>query len=80
MDDATKQEMDRIAMHADQLAEHYDSVQIFVTRNSDNEKEDDGTVNINFGRGNWFTRFGQVQHWMLKADENARMEARDQAP
>lgn len=76
MNDAQKAELDRVSLHADQLAEHFDSVQIFVTRKSDNEQEPDGTVNIHFGRGNWFTRYGQIATWVLKADERSREEVR----
>lgn len=76
MNSAEKAELDRVSLHADQLAEHFDSVQIFVTRKADNETEEDGTVNINFGRGNWFARYGQVQAWLIKSEEWTRMEAR----
>lgn len=59
--------------HAAQLAEHFDSVQILVTRHS---PEDDGTINVAWGAGNWFARIGQVREWLLKKDEESRVEAR----
>ena len=43
------------------LSEHFDTVQIFVTRHISNEK---GTVQCNAGSGNFFARFGQVQFWL----------------
>jgi hypothetical protein len=76
MEDAEKVELARVAAHCDQLAEHFDTVQIFVTRNADNETEEEGTVNIQLGRGNWFARYGQVHQWIVKSDEDARIHAR----
>lgn len=64
-------EMEILEKHVNQLAEHFDSVQIFVTRT---DPKQDGTVNANKGAGNWFTRYGQVQNWILKADERSRQE------
>lgn len=46
----------------DDLGEHFDTVQIFVTR----YEGGDGTTNINLGTGNWFARFGHVSEWLLK--------------
>lgn len=50
-----------------------DVVQIFVCRQ---ENSQGGTVNVALGTGNWFARYGQVRHWLLKEEEGARMEAR----
>ena len=53
--------------HVARLSEHFDSVQIFVTKH-DNAAYN-GTRNINWGTGNWFARYGQVMEW-LKRTEN----------
>jgi hypothetical protein len=45
-------------------------VQIFVTRHEAFQR--DGTVNVNHGEGNYFTRYGQVQEWMIRQDERTR--------
>lgn len=47
---------------AGQLMEHFDTVQIFVTKQCDGA---DGTVNANWGCGNWFARYGQVNGWLI---------------
>ncbi len=69
-------DMAMLEQHANQLAEHFDSVQIFVTRHEAGES--DGTVNANFGTGNWFTRFGQISTYLTKADERSRKEVREE--
>lgn len=51
------------------LMEHFDSVQIFVTRCDDTM---DGTVGANFGKGDWYARRGVVRDWMLSSDERAK--------
>ena len=53
------------------LREHFDTVQIFVSR-----KDEDGTVNATQGVGNWFACYGQVKDWIHRSEENTRIEAR----
>lgn len=60
---------------AEALGEHFDTVQIFVTRHESGTYG--GTLNINYGVGNWPARYGQVSHWMLKQNEGIRLEAQD---
>jgi hypothetical protein len=55
------------------LIEHFDTVQIFVTRHEPTENH--GTVNIHIGRGNWFARYGHIKEWILLEEETARMKA-----
>ena len=50
------------------LRHHFDSVQIFATIHDPASGE---TERINIGDGNWFTRYGQVCHWLKL--ENARI-------
>lgn len=52
---------DRVKNAAENLGEHFDSVQIFVTRHA---PEDEGTHRIAYGTGNWFARVGQVFTWL----------------
>lgn len=59
---------------ANQLGEHFDTVQIFVTRHS--PVEEGGTINADWGTGNWFARYGQIHDWLLRKDEQARLKAR----
>jgi len=57
---------------AAQLMEHFDAVQIFVTRYDSK----DGTVQINHGRGNYYARRGQVDWWRTIEDEDCRERTR----
>lgn len=66
-----KAELEMIRKHCETLSEHFDSVQIFVSR-----YEDGNTVSVNDGMGNWFARLGQVQKWAEKQNEEARVEVR----
>lgn len=68
-------DLEIVKRHCQQLGEHFDSVQIFVTRHMPAELS--GTRNINYGSGNWFTRYGQVQMWLKysEAYEQARSAA-----
>jgi hypothetical protein len=56
------------------LIEHFDTVQIFATRAEQGELG--GTVNVCWGAGNWFARYGQVKLWTIREDESARGEVR----
>jgi hypothetical protein len=64
----------RLRAHAEQLGEHFDTVQIFVTRHEHGQLE--GTVNCAWGTGSYFTRSGQIREWIVKQDERARAEVR----
>jgi len=48
------------------LIEHFDAVQIFATRKDGEGQE--GTVNVQWGAGNYFARFGHVKVWLLKEE------------
>lgn len=71
-------DMDRIKAAREALSEHFDTVQIFVTRQTDKSEEDEGTVNATWGYGNWFARKGQIDTWSLKQDERSRKEVREE--
>ncbi len=51
--------------HVAQLAEHFETVQIFATRHS---AEHDGTVGAQWGEGNWYARYGQVKEWVVREE------------
>lgn len=69
----TDPDMEQVDRAIAQLMEHFDTVQIFVTR-----QETDGTVNCNQGSGNWFARRGQVEDWLVKRVEEAKESIRKQ--
>lgn len=60
--------------HVTQLGEHFDSVHVFVTRHEPGQEN--GTVTINLGSGNWFSRYGQIRNWINKEEESSREEVR----
>ncbi len=51
------------------LGEHFDTVQIFVTRH---DNDDEGTVTAHLGHGNWFARRGQISEWLMKSNERSK--------
>lgn len=68
-------EVDRILDEtALKLGEHFDSVQIFVTRHE--PEIEGGTITATRGCGNWHARFGQITEWLIVKEEDARCEAR----
>jgi hypothetical protein len=44
----------------DQLLKHFDTVQVFVTR----QEPDGQTVAFSPGKGNWYARYGQITEWL----------------
>lgn len=51
-----------VQKHINQLAEHFETVQVFVTKRG--EKNTDDTTRISYGSGNWFARYGQINLWL----------------
>lgn len=72
--DEMDRDIDMVKRHVAQLSEHFEAVQVFVTRSSE-----EGTVNCHLGAGNWFARYGQVKLWTAKEErEFQRSDASDQ--
>lgn len=69
-----KSDMEFVERHVEALGERFDSVQIFVTRHEAGEHN--GTININLGAGNYFTRWGHVDDWCVRQREQARIDRR----
>lgn len=74
MNENSNADLDRIKRAVAELGEHFDTVQVFATRCEDGTL--DGTINISYGAGNWFARYGQVARWIAKEDESERIEVR----
>jgi len=51
-----------------ELAEGYDTVQIFLTRHSDGKDVED-TESLYFGLGNRFAIYGQIKNWVLTEEK-----------
>jgi hypothetical protein len=80
-DDALDPDVQRVQDTLDLLSEHFDSVQIFVTRFDTSAESDDGeegTISVARGTGNWFSRFGVVRDWIVKSEEKMREDVRDE--
>lgn len=66
--------MQIIEVHVNQLMEHFDTVQIFVTRHEPATLN--GTVRADLGGGNWYARYGQAKEWLVIQDERAKQTER----
>ena len=69
-DDQEARDLKVMADHVARLEEHFDTVQIFCSRGSD----DGGTITCQLGGGNWFARYGQIRQWIVKQEEEFRQE------
>lgn len=70
---SANQDMERVNKLVAELSEHFDTVHVFCTRH---ESDDIGTVRLSRGSGNWFARFGQIQEWVIREIEGARIATR----
>lgn len=59
-----------IQRHACAIGEHFDTVQIFCTKETDT-----GTRSKNYGVGNWYARYGQVRDWVLSCEAQTKLLA-----
>ena len=66
-----------IVRAAEQLGEHFDTVQIFVTRHESGDKG--GTLHNEAGVGNWYARYGQVREWVMQQEEVGRREVPEES-
>lgn len=74
MENPTQREVDlkRLQDACHQLGEHFDTVQIFVTRYEPGEKH---TVNAHYGIGNWLARYGQMREFLMGKDAQTAHQA-----
>lgn len=64
--------MAMLQKHVQELGEHFDTVHIFITRHEPGEAR--GTINASWASGNFFTRYGQIKHWLIKKEEETKIE------
>lgn len=62
-----------VAKALDNLGEHFDTVQIFCTRNG---IEDQSLVNVSAGSGSWYARYGQIKDFILRSEERIKCDIR----
>jgi hypothetical protein len=70
MSEGQDKDLELVKQAAISLGEHFDSVQIFCTRHESGEQ--DGTVTVKYGTGNWFARYGQIKDWVLVEEESSK--------
>lgn len=61
-------DMATLDAHAAGLRARFDTVQIFVTR----ETSDGCTVAASTGAGNWYARIGQVRSWLVQQSRGSQ--------
>lgn len=69
----------RIQAALDTLSEHFGAVMIFATR-YESEAEGNGpqgTVAIVRGCGDWYSRYGLVNEWIIRQNERSKMKERE---
>lgn len=69
-----KDDVERVKRYVTQLGEHFECVQIFVSRHIPAEL--DGTISTNQGSGNWFARYGQIREWITYEEQRMREHAK----
>lgn len=58
------------------LKEHFENVQVFVSRILDDGDDAGNTVSIQRGSGNWHARESQVREWVIENEERVRENIR----
>jgi hypothetical protein len=69
-------DMALIKSHVSVLAEHFDSVQVFCTRHDNQNLK--GTINVHYGSGDWFARYGHVSAWLKSEEKDMKLNTIDQ--
>lgn len=72
-DEPKDKDLETLTRHTAMLSEHFDTVQIFVTKH---EAPEQRTYAMQDGCGNWYARLGQVAEWKVVQDERAREHER----
>jgi hypothetical protein len=70
------QDAERIQKALDTLSEHFDTCAIFCTRHDSGGSG--GTIRICQRVGNYYAIYGQVHDWIIRNEEQAREEAREE--
>lgn len=65
-------DFDNVRAATERLAESFDTVQIFVSRN-----ENGKTRTVSYGTGNWYARVGQTREFLLRDDEQTRVDVKE---
>jgi hypothetical protein len=63
-------DIERLKQASENLGVHFDTVQILATRHIPGE--DEGTINVSYGVGNWCARYGQTKEWLIRCDARTK--------
>lgn len=69
-----EERIEYVKRHVTMLSEHFDTVQIFVSRYDDSEGE---TAVIHNGKGNYYARYGHVKQWLKVEERNIQTESEE---
>lgn len=75
MNQRSERDQKILRSHAAQLMEHFDSVQIVVTRFDSDVQQ---TFKGNQGCGNWYANFGAVKEWLEEQNERIKVHIRNE--
>jgi len=67
MEDSNK-EYQLVKKACQELGEHFETVQIFVSRHE--QGIEDGTLDASWGVGNFFARYGQIRFWLKQQEDS----------
>lgn len=73
LEDRREEDRALLKRHLAQLAEHFDSIRIFVTRHDGADGE---TMAFSEGVGNYYAQFGQINEWVERMRECTREHER----
>ena len=71
-EEQTKFDIEQVDKCIKILSEHFDDGQVFVSRNVG--ESDGNTVSVKKGWGNYFSRYSQIKHWVIREEEATRAE------
>lgn len=72
-----ERDMERVVKACQDLGEHFDAVEIFVTKHTNPTESDvQKTFTAHRGTGNWCSRYGQVREWVIYEEERIRCAGR----
>lgn len=67
-------QLDIIKEAVDKLDQHFDTIQVVATF----DMKENGTTIFNFGKGNWFARYGSVKAWIKNEEAQGVFDNKDE--
>lgn len=73
LEDLKQKQFKILTENCNRLMEHFDSVHIFASA-----EHVDGSISVHIGKGNWYTRFGQIKEWIIREEQRCRNDLEDE--